>query len=59
MAGYRWPIPPADRWAIVAYVREMQRTRQARAAGAAVTANAPASGNATADKPADKPAPTR
>ena len=22
MAGYRWPVPPADRWAIVAYVRE-------------------------------------
>ena len=21
MPGYRWPIPPADRWAIVAYVR--------------------------------------
>jgi mono/diheme cytochrome c family protein len=31
MAGYRWPIPPADRWAIVAYVRELQRERQARA----------------------------
>jgi mono/diheme cytochrome c family protein len=33
MAGYRWPIPPADRWAIVAYVRDMQRERQARATG--------------------------
>lgn len=32
MAGYRWPIPPADRWAIVAYVRELQRERQERAA---------------------------
>ena len=31
MAGYRWPIPPADRWAIVAYVRELQRERAARA----------------------------
>lgn len=31
MSGYRWPIPPADRWAIVAYVRELQRTRQAGA----------------------------
>jgi mono/diheme cytochrome c family protein len=29
MAGYRWPIAPADRWAIVAYVRELQRTRAA------------------------------
>ena len=31
MAGYRWPIPPADRWAIVAYVRELQRKRPASA----------------------------
>jgi mono/diheme cytochrome c family protein len=29
MAGYRWPIPPADRWAIVAYVRELERKRPA------------------------------
>jgi len=29
MSGYRWPIPPADRWAIVAYVRDLQRTRTA------------------------------
>ena len=35
MAGYRWPIPPADRWAIVAYVRVMQRERAARAPAAA------------------------
>lgn len=27
MPAYRWPIPPADRWAIVAYVRELQRKR--------------------------------
>jgi hypothetical protein len=51
MAGYRWPIPPADRWAIVAHVRELQRERQARAA--ATSAQAPASAGATADKPAD------
>jgi mono/diheme cytochrome c family protein len=31
MAGYRWPIPPADRWAIVAHVRELQRSRPAGA----------------------------
>jgi mono/diheme cytochrome c family protein len=30
MAGYRWPIPPADRWAIIAYVRTLQRERAAR-----------------------------
>jgi mono/diheme cytochrome c family protein len=35
MAAYRWPIPPADRWAIVAYVRELQRERQARAGASA------------------------
>jgi mono/diheme cytochrome c family protein len=34
MAAYRWPIPPADRWAIVAYVRELQRKRLASATGA-------------------------
>jgi mono/diheme cytochrome c family protein len=34
MAGYRWPIPPADRWAIVTHVRELQRERLARAAAA-------------------------
>ncbi len=50
MPAYRWPIPPADRWAIVAYVRQLQRDRQARAA------NAPASANASPDKPAANPA---
>ena len=34
MASYRWPIPPADRWAIVAYVRELERERQERTAAA-------------------------
>jgi mono/diheme cytochrome c family protein len=34
MPAYRWPIPPADRWAIVAHVRELQRERQARATSA-------------------------
>ena len=42
MAGYKWPIPPADRWAIVAYVRDLQRKRSASA-------------NATADKQASAP----
>ena len=31
MAGYKWPIPPEDRWAIIAHVREVQRERAARA----------------------------
>jgi mono/diheme cytochrome c family protein len=35
MAGYRWPIPTADRWAIVAYVRELERQRLASAASPA------------------------
>jgi mono/diheme cytochrome c family protein len=34
MPGYRWPVPPADRWAIIAHVRELQRERLARAAAA-------------------------
>jgi hypothetical protein len=34
MSGYRWPIAPEDRWAIVAHVREIQRERAARAATA-------------------------
>lgn len=32
MQPYRWPIPPADRWAIVAHVRRMQQERQAQGA---------------------------
>ncbi len=31
MPGYRWPIPPSDRWAIIAYVRQLERTRLASA----------------------------
>jgi len=62
MPSYRWPIPPADRWAIIAHIRELQRERQARAAAAPAAAQAPApagasaAAQATADKPADKPA---
>ena len=50
MAGYRWPIPPADRWAIVAYVRDLQRKRLASATAAPAPATAPA--DTTASKPA-------
>ena len=32
MPAYRWPIPPADRWAIVAHVRQLQQQRQAEGA---------------------------
>ncbi|HJQ97412.1 MAG TPA: cytochrome c [Candidatus Polarisedimenticolaceae bacterium] len=27
MPSYKWPIPPHDRWAIVAYVRQLQKER--------------------------------
>jgi hypothetical protein len=27
MPGYAWPIPPEDRWAIVAHVRRLQQER--------------------------------
>jgi hypothetical protein len=73
MPAYRWPIPPADRWAIIAHVRELQRERLARgappsaaaapgtpsAAAAPASAQVPASVEATAGKPADKPANTK
>jgi mono/diheme cytochrome c family protein len=38
MPGYKWPVPPADRWAIVAHVRGMQRDRTAGAAAVAGSA---------------------
>lgn len=41
MPGYRWPIPPADRWAIIAYVRELERKRLASAPAAAVPSTPP------------------
>jgi mono/diheme cytochrome c family protein len=56
MAGYRWPIPPADRWAIVAYVRELERKRLASATGEPSSAKAPEDKPASAKAPADKPA---
>lgn len=27
MPAYKWPIPPADRWAIIAHIRELTRER--------------------------------
>ena len=59
MAGYRWPIPPADRWAIIAYVRGLQRERLARATSAPPSANATADKPTSATAPADKPAGNR
>ena len=56
MPAYRWPIPPADRWAIIAHVRDLQRKRLASATSASTSAQASASAEASADKPADKPA---
>ena len=38
MPSYKWPIPTADRWAIIAYIRELERKRLASAA-LAVAAN--------------------
>jgi mono/diheme cytochrome c family protein len=50
MAGYRWPIPPADRWAIIAYVRDLQRKRVASASPAPAAAQSADSTGAKADK---------
>ena len=35
MPAYAYPIPVADRWAIIAHVRTLQERRLARTAGAA------------------------
>ena len=40
MPAYRWPIPPADRWAIVAHVRELERRRLASGTPSATSAPA-------------------
>jgi mono/diheme cytochrome c family protein len=47
MPAYRWPIPPADRWAIISHVRELERKRLASATGVSTSAKA------AADKPAE------
>lgn len=49
MPGYRWPIPPSDRWAIVAYVRQLQRKRAASATPVATAPTAPTAVPAPAD----------
>jgi len=43
MPAYRWPIPTSDRWAITAYIRELERKRLASATSAVASAtSAPA-----------------
>src|SRR4026208_1303208 len=39
MPSYKWPIPASDRWAIIAYIRELERKRPASAAAGARAAN--------------------
>jgi mono/diheme cytochrome c family protein len=39
MPSYKWPIPTSDRWAIIAYIRELERKRPASAAAGARAAN--------------------
>ena len=64
MQGYRWPIPPADRWAIVSYVRQLERARLARMGAssygdkpvAAPANQASAAQPATAQAPGTQPA---
>jgi mono/diheme cytochrome c family protein len=55
MAGYKWPIPPADRWAIVSYVRELQRERQARGGSILAATAAAAPAETSAATPATTP----
>jgi mono/diheme cytochrome c family protein len=42
MPSYRWPIPPHDRWAIIAWVRALQAKRLAATEAAGSDAAAPA-----------------
>ena len=58
MSGYRWPIPVSDRWAIIAYVRQLQRQRLERLASmpAGAATATPASAGAPAGGPATAPA---
>jgi hypothetical protein len=42
MPAYRWAIPPADRWAIIAHIRELERKRLASATGAPASPPPPA-----------------
>jgi hypothetical protein len=50
MPAYKWPLAPADRWAIVAHVRELQRVRLEQTGGTAAAA-------ASAATPAPAPSP--
>ncbi len=60
MSGYGWPIPPADRWAIVAHVRELERKRLAAGTGAVAGAAPDSTGPSTpASAPADGPSANR
>ena len=52
MPAYKWPIPPADRWAIIAHVRELEKARPAAAPAAAPAA--PPAAPAAATSPAAK-----
>ncbi len=54
MPAYRWPIAPADRWAIVAHVRELQQKRLSDSGGAAPP---PATAPATLPSGLPPPAP--
>lgn len=53
MPSYKYPIPVADRWAIIVHLRELQERRLARSHGSAPAAPAPpAPAAATAPAPA-------
>jgi mono/diheme cytochrome c family protein len=56
MPSYRWPIPPADRWAIIAYVRELERKRLASATDAPAAPPPPRSGEVSPDRASGTPA---
>jgi mono/diheme cytochrome c family protein len=60
MPAYKWPIPPEDRWAIVAHLRALQQQRIAEGGAPVAAAPAPApadAGTATASPAPAEPSP--
>ena len=49
MPSYRWAIPPADRWAIIAHVRDLQRKRLASGTATPAAPSPPPPAGAKAD----------
>jgi mono/diheme cytochrome c family protein len=56
MPAYKWPIPPEDRWAIVAHLRALQQQRIAEGGAPPAPALAPADAGTASPAPETSPA---